>query len=130
MTDQSPLHKLVKFGLAGVLATALHYAVMFAGLLVWDAAVVWSFLGAVCGAILGYVLNYVYTFQSDQPHQQTTWRYAIIVVLSILSNTCLFYVFYRVFGWPVPISQVLSTLIVFLCNYLAHDKITFRKRVE
>lgn len=121
-------YRFVKFGLVGGLATLAHYSVMFTGLMFWEAAVVWSFCGALVGALTGYVLNYTYTFQSTLPHSQTTMRYGVITVLSILLNTGVFYVFFSVFSIRLLPAQICSTLIVFLCNYLAHKYITFEDK--
>lgn len=117
--------RFVKFGLVGAVATLTHYTVMFAGLAVWDAPVVWSFLGATAGAITGYILNYTYTFESNRPHTQTTWRYALITVLSIAANTATFFVLSQLAGLDVLLAQVLSTLVVFVANYWLHKQVTF-----
>ncbi|MEL6682203.1 MAG: GtrA family protein [Pseudomonadota bacterium] len=114
--------------MVGVLATASHYAVMFAGISLFSAPVLWSFIGAVVGAVVGYLLNYLYTFQSSRPHKQTTWRYGVITVLSILLNTAIFYILHRVAGLPVILAQLFSTALVFVCNYLAHKSITFDEK--
>lgn len=116
------------FGLVGALATLSHYAAMFTGLMFWDQPVFWSFLGAVLGAGVGYILNYLYTFKSTLPHRHTTRRYAVITLLSILLNTSVFYVLAVPLGLPVLAAQMLSTLLVFMCNFLAHKYITFDER--
>lgn len=117
--------RFVKFGLVGGLATLAHYTVMFAGLVFWQAPVVWSFVGACTGAIVGYVLNYTYTFESSLPHIQTTWRYALITALSIIANTAIFFVLSQLASLYTLPAQLLSTLIVFAGNYWLHKKVTF-----
>ncbi len=117
--------RFLKFGTVGVVATLSHYAVMFTGIAFWHVPVFWSFAGAVLGAVVGYVLNYAFTFRSSLPHVQTTLRYGVITVLSILLNTALFFVLSVILGLAVIVAQILSTMIVFICNYWAHKTITF-----
>ncbi|MEO0930993.1 MAG: GtrA family protein [Pseudomonadota bacterium] len=121
-------NRFLKFGLVGVLATLSHYAVMFAGLALWHVPVFWSFAGAVVGAVVGYLLNYIYTFESNLPHRQTTWRYSVITILSILLNTAIFFALFRLVGLPVLWAQLTSTALVFICNYFAHKNVTFDEK--
>ncbi len=114
-----------KFGLVGALATLSHYIIMFAGITIWHMPVFWSFFGATIGAVVGYILNYVYTFESQLPHRRTTWRYGVITVLSILLNTAIFYAIFWIVGLPVLAAQLISTALIFVCNYFAHKNVTF-----
>ncbi|MDX8348565.1 GtrA family protein [Cognatiyoonia sp. IB215446] len=125
MAGRSSAAQFFSFGLVGLIATLSHYCVMFLGLLLLQMPVFWSFAGAVVGAVVGYILNYVYTFQSTQPHRDTFLRYALITIFSILLNTALFFAFFEIFGLPVPVSQLISTGLVFVANYFAHKTITF-----
>lgn len=115
--------------MAGAVATFSHYVVMFAGLAIWQFPVLWSFLGATTGAVVGYVLNYVYTFESRLPHRRTTWRYAVVTMLSILLNTAIFFVLFGIAGLPALFAQLISTALVFVCNYFAHKHVTFDERI-
>lgn len=117
--------KIIRFGLMGLVATLSHYAVMFIGLMFWQLPTVWSFLGASTGAVVGYLLNYTFTFESDQPHIQTSWRYFVITLLSIFINTSVFFLLSRVVDLDVLIAQLISTIFVFVCNYWLHKHITF-----
>lgn len=129
MTSPTLPTRFIKFGMVGVVATLSHYVLMFTGLAFWDAPVLWSFLGAVTGAIVGYVLNYAFTFKSRLPHAQTTLKYGMITVFSILLNTAVFYVLSQIIGLPVLIAQIVSTVLIFLCNYWVHKNITFHEKV-
>jgi putative flippase GtrA len=120
--------KVMKFGLVGIAATLSHYAVMFAGLAIWQAPVAWSFAGVVTGAIVGYLLNYAYTFASTLPHRIATFRYIVVVAVSISLNTLLIWLLLRVSGLPVLPAQICVTCLVFAVNYLAHSQLTFKDR--
>ena len=71
--------KFIKFCGVGVIATLCHYIVGFVLFEFGNIEAHWSaFWGAVIGAIVSYFLNRSITFQSDQSHTETTWRFAIV----------------------------------------------------
>lgn len=118
--------RILRFTIAGVLATASHYAVMFTGLQLADHPVIWSFVGAAFGSLVGYLINYFVTFKSTVPHGLALFRYFLIVALSIALNTLTIFCLLTFTTMSVLSAQLLSTFIVFVANYFAHSNITFR----
>ncbi len=120
------MKRFFHFGCVGAAATLVHYSVMFSGLQLSGQPVTWSFLGAVCGSIVGYLANYFVTFKSSAPHSLALSKYIAIVGLSIVLNTATLFGLLSFTNMSVLSAQICSTITVFVANYLAHSKITFR----
>lgn len=115
------------FALVGVVATLLHYGVLVA--LVEFAhrpPVMAALCGYVVGGIVSYGLNRRHTFASDRPHEEATWRFALVAFVGF----CLTYGFMRLFvtrlGAPYLPAQMVTTGIVFFWSFLANRLWTFR----
>jgi putative flippase GtrA len=117
------------FALVGVLATALHYAVLIAlvELAQWR-AVPAALVGYVAGGVVSYILNRRRTFESDRPHGEATWRFALVAFVGF----CLTYVSMKVFvdrlGAPYLPAQVATTCLVMFVSFAANRSWTFRPR--
>ena len=86
--------QLSVFALVGVVATTLHYAVLvgLVELAAW-APVPGALAGYLSGGIVSYYLNRRHTFVSDRPHEETTWRFALVAFVGF----CLTYGFMGLF---------------------------------
>ncbi len=115
------------FVIVGVIATAIHYALLIAlkELAHW-AVIPATLSGFCCGGLASYVLNRRHTFDSDRPHAEAGWRFAIVAVVAFF----LTWGFMRLFvvAWEAPYlpAQVVTTLIVMVWNFAAHRFWTFR----
>ncbi len=114
------------FALVGVVATLLHYTVLI--LLVEIAhwlPVPATLCGYVAGGVVSYVLNRRHTFESDRPHEEATWRFALVAFIGF----CLTYGFMHLFvdrlGAPYLPAQMATTGIVFFWSFLANRLWTF-----
>ncbi|MFT4100352.1 MAG: GtrA family protein [Burkholderiaceae bacterium] len=113
----------------GLAATVLQYAVLIAGV-EWGKlqAAYASALGFALGAILNYLLNRRYTFRSKASHASSVARFLIVVALGLAANVLLMTLFNGYFGWNYVLSQVMTTGMVTLWNFVGHSLWTFRGR--
>jgi putative flippase GtrA len=119
----------LRFCAVGLLATALHYAVLFAlarGLDVLPELA--TSVGFVLSTALNYLLNRRYTFRSRRRHQSALPRFLAVVALGVLLNALVLSVCYRVFGLGLLASQVIATLVVLVWNFLGHRHWVFPAR--
>jgi putative flippase GtrA len=121
------LGSVAVFGLVGLSGIVLQYALLFALVGRTDApVVVISTIGAILGAILVFLLNHLVTFASIAPVARPGSRYAVLAVLSICNNAVLMFVFASLLHWSPWASQLSSTAIVFIANYLLSRFWVFR----
>lgn len=111
----------------GLAATVLQYLVLVAGVeLAGVGAVPASALGYACGAVLNYVLNHRYTYRSEVSHVRGVSRFAVVVALGLAGNALLMALFNGWLGWNYLLSQVITTGIITLWNFIGHSLWTFR----
>lgn len=112
---------------AGAAATAVQYLVLVAGVeLAGFDAVTASAVGFVCGAVLNYVLNHRYTYRSDVPHVRGATRFVLVVLVGLAGNVLLMALLAGWLGWNYLLSQLITTAVVMLWNFIAHSLWTFR----
>ena len=127
LTRRDPLvRQLVSFVRIGLAATALHYAVlvgMVQGLR--TSPVPSALLGYCCGGFLSYALNRRHTFQSERPHGEAVWRFAVVAGVGFLLTFALMALL--VGRWRVPYlaAQVLTTGLVMFWTFAANRAWTF-----
>jgi putative flippase GtrA len=107
------------FSMMGALGTACHYLVLvgcvqLANLGPTTAATI----GYCTGAVVNYVLNRRVTFRSTRAHAVAGPRYVTIVLLGLAVNTAVMAVLTTRFGLHYLFSQVLSTGLVLMMNFV------------
>lgn len=113
----------------GLAATAVQYAVLVAGVeLLGMRPVRASAAGFVLGAILNYLLNRLLTFRSTVPHAVGAPRFLVIMGLGLVANSLLMLLLSGYLGWNYVLSQILTTGVVMLWNFLGHSLWTFGGR--
>ena len=119
------IHQLKRFILSGGGATFCHLALM--ALLVWGGinATLSTSIGVVAGAVVNYILQYNYTFKANIRHKKSIINYLIAVSFSFLSNLFLFMLFHDFLQNGVLLSQIFTSAIVALQNYLIYKKFVF-----
>ena len=119
------INQLKRFILSGGGATFCHLALMT--LLVWGGinATLSTSIGVVAGAVANYILQYHYTFKANIKHKKSILNYLITVSFSFLSNLLLFMFFHDFLQSGVILSQILTSSIVALQNYLIYKKFVF-----
>jgi putative flippase GtrA len=118
--------QITVFALVGVVATLLHYGVLVVLVeFTRQPPVTAALCGYVVGGIVSYGLNRRHTFASDRPHEEATWRFALVAFVGF----CLTYGFMRLFvtrlGAPYLPAQAVTTGIVFFWSFLANRLWTF-----
>jgi len=121
--------RFLSYGIAGLAATASHYATMMG--LVWAMGgreVLASSLGFIAGALVKYPLNYWLVFDSRQHHRVAVPRFMISLVLSFALNAILLALLLRLLDVHYMVSQVLTTGVVITVNYVMARLWVFRHR--
>ena len=131
------LHQIKRFIISGGSATCLHFIVM--GLLIFGGMdAIWATsIGAASGAVFNYILQYYYTFVSDRRHLHSMAAYLMAASLAWLTNLGVFSLLHKNLGEfallhknlgaGIIISQLVTTLIVTIQNYLVYKKLVFFK---
>ncbi len=117
---------LARYAGVGVVATAVHYALL--GALVEGAA--WApgpaaFCGAVLGAVVAYLGNRHLTFtRSSATHARAAPRFAVVAALGSVGNGLLVGAGAEL-GLHYLLAQVLATVVVMAVTYHANRWWTF-----
>ncbi|MBN2885132.1 MAG: GtrA family protein [Chromatiaceae bacterium] len=119
--------QLLRFGLVGALATALHYVLLIAlvQLAGWSALAA-SSLGFSLSALLNYALNRRFTFRSRRAHGEALPRFALVAASGLALNALLLAALIEV-GAHYLIAQVLATALVLLWNFSLNHRWSFRE---
>jgi len=119
--------RIVRYGLAGVLATAIYFLAVF--LLVERGGVAPVTAAVIATAIVivtSYVINRAFVFDTNRAHQSAFTRFVLASLLGIAANTGLMYVATRVFAWPYLVGAALTILVVPPMNFLVNQFWAFR----
>ncbi len=125
----SILRQITAFAGVGVIAAVVHYGLL-AGLveLAGVAPVPATLVGYVGGGLVSYWLNRTHTYQSDRPHGEAGWRFAVVAGVGFGLTWLCMSVLHGRYGVQYMLAQVMTTLIVMAWSYLAHRIWTFGAR--
>jgi len=114
-----------KFIISGGSATISHLSIM--AFLVWIGVnpLISTSTGVIVGAVVNYVLQYYYTFDSDTNHKTSIRNYILTVCLSFVSNFILFEMFHNLLHIGIIITQLFTSGIVAVQNYIIYKKFVF-----
>jgi putative flippase GtrA len=76
--------------------------------------------------VLSYWLNRRLTFQSDRPHQEAGWRFAVVAGVGFGLTAVLMHLFVDRAGAPYLPAQLVTTGIVLFWSFVANKFWTFR----
>lgn len=122
--------QIKRFILSGGVATLVHLASMGGLVSAGLNPIVSTSVGVILGAITNYILQYYYTFDADDKHMSSGFKYIITVGISFVSNLILFTVFYNVLNLSVISSQLLTSAIVALQNYTIYKYFVFLRKEQ
>lgn len=114
------------FAAVGIAAMIAHYGALI-GLVEgasWR-AVPATLVGYVCGGIVSYLLNRRHTYQSDRPHEEAGWRFALVAAIGFGLTWLFMYVLHDQFGIQYLLAQLITTAIVMAWSFIAHKWFTF-----
>ncbi len=120
------LRQFSSFAGVGLLATAVHYAVLV-GLVKMAAVspVAAAMAGFGAGAVISYCLNRSQVFHSARRHQEAAWRFALVALAGFGLTYLFMSLFVDIGGVPYLPAQVVTTGIVMLWNFAVHRIWTF-----
>jgi putative flippase GtrA len=121
--------QITSFAGVGVIAAIIHYGLLI-GLVElggWR-AVPATLVGYVGGGIASYRLNRRHTYRSDRPHEEASWRFAVVAAIGFGLTWGSMLVLHDRFGLQYVLAQVLTTLIVMAWSFVAHKYWSFGSR--
>lgn len=123
----SPLFaQFVRYGGAGAIGTAAHFAVLAALVQLAGAGPVGaSTVGAIVGAIINYALNYRFTFGSRRAHHVALPRFCAIAAAGVVLNAAVLSAALAFVRPHYLVAQVAATVAVLVAGFLANRKWTF-----
>ncbi len=122
----SILPQLIKFAGVGVLGTFAHYLVLILVVELFHTdIVIASSLGALTGAIVNYILNYKFTFRSNKQHSEAFIKFLLVAGVGFGFNGLLMGIFTHMLEWFYLFSQIVTTLIVLIWNFIGNRLWTF-----
>ena len=129
MKPAGHVERFLCFAGIGVVATAIQYLILVAGVQLAHAApVVASSIGFFIAALMNYALNRRYTFGSRKPHVEAVTKFAAVAALGLALNGMLLAAGTHILGLNYLLAQVLATLAVLIWNYSANAAWTFAAR--
>ena len=84
-----------------------------------------SNFGFICAHFLNYFLQYNFTFKSTKHHKKSLFSYLLVASFSILTNSSFFFLFHYTLFLHYVLSQLLTSLFVFIINFSLNKKYTF-----
>jgi putative flippase GtrA len=114
------------FVIVGFIAAGVHYGMLLALVegLHWR-PVPATLVGFVCGGFVSYILNRRHTFASARPHEEATWRFAVVSGIGFTLTWIIMHILVDRSAAPYLPAQVLTTGIVMFWNFLANKIWTF-----
>lgn len=115
--------RVLRYGVAGLVATAVYFAALTALVeLIHLAPVPAAVLATLVVIVTSYVFNRAFVFDTNRPHASAFTRFGLASLLSIALNAALMHLATVTLRWPYLAGAVLTTLIVpplnFVVNYL------------
>jgi putative flippase GtrA len=113
----------------GLVAAVVHYGTLVAGVeLLRLGPVPATLAGYVLGGVVSYVLNRRHTYESDRPHAEAGWRFALVAGVGFLLTWGFMHLFVERWGLPYLPMQIVTTGLVLVWSFVAHKLWTFGAR--
>ena len=118
----------LRFFLVGSSATAVQYLVLVA-LVRWLglAPVLASSCAYIISAMYNYVLSHAFTFQSGRAHVSAIPRFAVVLLIGLVLNASVVWLFADQLRVHYLVAQVAATLVTLSWNYLASLRWAFAR---
>ncbi|WOJ88080.1 GtrA family protein [Methylocapsa polymorpha] len=120
------LRQFSSFAGVGLVATAIHYAVLI-GLveMAGVSAVAAALAGFAIGGVISYCLNRRHVFRSQRRHEEAAWRFALVASVGFGLTYLFMSLFVDIGGLPYLPAQAATTGVVMLWSFVAHRMWTF-----
>ncbi len=115
-----------RYLLVGLLATAVHYALLVALVeLAGAAAAPSAAFGAACGALAAYAGNRRFTFAGGAAHAQALPRFLAVAALGAATNGAIVWTGTQILGMHYLAAQVIATSIVVWSGFVLNRRWSF-----
>ncbi|MDA3901999.1 MAG: GtrA family protein [Desulfuromusa sp.] len=126
MNREKLLTQLSTYLMASILGTVLHYFVLFILVNIFSLQIVFaSTCGAIAGAVVIYFLNYFLVFKSVRRHREALVRFLLVAVFGIFLNGIVLNFLESTLVWHYLALQLITTIIVFISNFILNRSWTF-----
>lgn len=120
------LKYLYKYLIAGMLATLLHYIILFSLHNGFNINILLATsTGAFAGAVLNYFINYFYTFDSQRTHILASSSFILITCIGLALNAIVVSLAFYLLTLSAIAAQISATLVTFAWNYQANKRWTY-----
>lgn len=122
------LGRAVRYGIAGLVATAIYFAsVMLLVERLRLAPVTAAIVATVIVIVSSYVINRAFVFDTDRSHGSAFVRFVAASLLGIAVNAALMHLATAVLRWPYIAGAALSTAVVPAMNFFVNYRWAFRR---
>ncbi|MEH6586192.1 MAG: GtrA family protein [Halioglobus sp.] len=119
--------QLVRFLGVGCVATLTQYLILiFLAEIYGTDPVLASAIGFAISSILNYLLNYYFTFSSSASHIKAMPKFALVATSALMLNTLCMYILHSELAIHYLVSQVLSTGLVLVWNFVINRHWTYQ----
>ena len=124
----SRFRTFARYVVCGGTATLLHYSIL-TGLVELGHVneTLSTTVGYFTSSIVNYLLLYHWAFRSSVLHRKATIRYFILAAGTLLLNSMIFWVMFRVAGLWYLLAQAVTTLLVLSVTFTVNSRYTFTR---
>ena len=122
------LFRFVKFGLVGVLNTAINWIIFILLNSLGIYYIISNIIAYTLSTINSYMWNSKWVFKYEGKNiKETTFKFIILNVIGLILNTCILYVLVDILGLSKIIGLIIATAIVMVLNYFINKLWVFSK---
>lgn len=122
------LFRFVKFGLVGVLNTAINWIIFILLNSLGIYYIISNIIAYTLYTINSYMWNSKWVFKYEGKNiKETTFKFIILNVIGLILNTCILYVLVDILGLSKIIGLIIATAIVMVLNYFINKLWVFSK---
>jgi len=122
--------QLSHYLIASILGTVAHYLTMLCLVQLYSVnTILASTIGAIIGAAIIYFLNYFVVFKSVRRHREAITRFFLVALLGVVLNGAILKLLTSMYAQHYLVLQVLTTTIVFGCNFALNRGWTFAAKI-
>lgn len=128
-TDKKLILQLSSYLAASILGTAAHYFILICLVQYLSlSTLIASTTGALVGALVIYNLNYFLVFKSTKHHRNALTQFSLVTCLGVALNAMILKILISIFNWHYLILQIITTVIIFCCNFALNRSWTFASK--
>lgn len=122
------LHRFIKFGLVGVLNTAINWIVFILLNMLGMYYIFANIIAYSLSTLNSYIWNSKWVFKySGNNLKETTAKFIVLNVIGLILNTSILYILVDIIGLYKIVSLIITTAIVMIFNYFINKLWVFKK---